>query len=306
MVLRNIPLKWSRKHRTRLQKAAGVAKVDLLCTALTWQLLRDQAKSPFSSIEFPGLAKEGTPDREMLRISLTGPQAGAVHGTNPLAVTSRSLGPSPILSVPGAIRIMSAGDAPGSAAGAAGASGASAKGSRRRTRRALRRRARGAGAGWCPRSRSRPAPASGCCRRCRRAPRRRRPCRSPRWRRWARARAPGAGAPRPGRASRRRRSAELVAVEERRLRHGIGRGPAARRRANLGGGPRRCARRGTGRRPALAGPCGPAARRPAGSPRRGRAMGGEAGERRDRAPGGPGRRSRRWREPRSPPAGPGR
>ena len=73
MVLRNIPLKWSRKHRTRLQKAAGVAKVDLLCTALTWQV-SDQAKSPFSSIEFPGLAKEGAPDREMLRISLTGPQ----------------------------------------------------------------------------------------------------------------------------------------------------------------------------------------------------------------------------------------
>ncbi|GGX50049.1 hypothetical protein [Streptomyces chartreusis] len=74
MTFSNIPLKWSRKHRTRLVKAAGVAKVDLVCTALTWRLLRTQARSQWSTVAFPGDAKEGTDDREMLRISLTGPQ----------------------------------------------------------------------------------------------------------------------------------------------------------------------------------------------------------------------------------------
>ncbi|WP_326793953.1 hypothetical protein OHA79_51980 (plasmid) [Streptomyces sp. NBC_00841] len=56
MALRNIPLKWSTKHRTRLEKAAGVAKVDLLCTALTWRMLRTQATTPYSTVGFPGLA----------------------------------------------------------------------------------------------------------------------------------------------------------------------------------------------------------------------------------------------------------
>ncbi|MEV8524942.1 hypothetical protein AB0451_12460 [Streptomyces sp. NPDC052000] len=74
MTLRNIPLKWSKKHRARLEKAAGVAKVDLLCTALTWRLLRTQARSQFSTVAFPEAAKGGTDDREMLRVSLTGPQ----------------------------------------------------------------------------------------------------------------------------------------------------------------------------------------------------------------------------------------
>lgn len=74
MTLRNVPLKWSSAHRTRLEKAAGVAKVDLLCTALTWRLLRTQATYRYSSVKFPGDAKEGTSEQEMLRISLTGPQ----------------------------------------------------------------------------------------------------------------------------------------------------------------------------------------------------------------------------------------
>uniref|UniRef100_A0AAU3I9X0 Uncharacterized protein n=1 Tax=Streptomyces sp. NBC_01393 TaxID=2903851 RepID=A0AAU3I9X0_9ACTN len=74
MVLRNIPLKWSRTHRTRLEKAAGVAQVNLLCTALTWKLLRVQAATQWSTVKFPGEAKEGTKDGEMLRIPLTGPQ----------------------------------------------------------------------------------------------------------------------------------------------------------------------------------------------------------------------------------------
>jgi hypothetical protein len=90
MGLRNIPLKWSKKHRTRLEKAAGVAQVDLLCTALTWRLLRTQARSQFSTMQFPGAAKEGTSDKEMIRVSLTGPQLAqfierTLWGTLPMA-----------------------------------------------------------------------------------------------------------------------------------------------------------------------------------------------------------------------------
>ncbi|MCQ8835796.1 hypothetical protein [Streptomyces malaysiensis] len=75
MTLRNVHLKWSKKHRTRLEKAAaGVAKVDLLCTALTWRMLRVQAASQFSTVKFPGEAKQGTTDKAMVRVPLTGPQ----------------------------------------------------------------------------------------------------------------------------------------------------------------------------------------------------------------------------------------
>ncbi|MFZ3596908.1 hypothetical protein [Streptomyces sp. BH104] len=90
MTIRNIPLKWSKKHRIRLEKAAGVAKVDLLCTALTWRLLRAQARTQWSTVTFPEGAKKGTDDREMLRISLTGPQLAqfmerTLWGTLPMA-----------------------------------------------------------------------------------------------------------------------------------------------------------------------------------------------------------------------------
>jgi hypothetical protein len=93
VALRNISLKWSKKHRVRLQKAAGVAKVDLLCTALTWGLLRDQARSQFSTIAFPGPAEKGTPDKEMLRVPLTGPQLAqfmerTLWGTLPMAAST--------------------------------------------------------------------------------------------------------------------------------------------------------------------------------------------------------------------------
>lgn len=95
MTLRNVPLKWSRRHRTRLEKAAGVAKVDLLCTNLTWRLLRLQAASRYSSVKFPGEAKEGTSDKEMLRIPLTGPQLAqlmerTLWGTLPMAANTPS------------------------------------------------------------------------------------------------------------------------------------------------------------------------------------------------------------------------
>jgi hypothetical protein len=65
MGLRNIPLKWAMKHRTRLEKAAGVAQVDLLCTALTWRLRRTQARSQLSTMQFPppGPARRAPPAR---------------------------------------------------------------------------------------------------------------------------------------------------------------------------------------------------------------------------------------------------
>jgi hypothetical protein len=93
MTLRNIPLKWSRRHRTRLEKAAGVAKVDLLCTALTWRLLRIQAATQWSSVKFPGEAKDGTSEDEMLCIHLTGPQLAqlmerTLWGTLPMAANT--------------------------------------------------------------------------------------------------------------------------------------------------------------------------------------------------------------------------
>ncbi|MFE6889259.1 hypothetical protein [Streptomyces sp. NPDC057694] len=72
------------------QPIDDAAKVDLLCTALMWGLLRAQVRTQWSTVAFPEAAEKGTDDREMLRISPTGPQLAqfmerTLWGTLPMA-----------------------------------------------------------------------------------------------------------------------------------------------------------------------------------------------------------------------------
>ncbi|WP_433894847.1 hypothetical protein [Streptomyces sp. CA-111067] len=62
----------SKNHRIRLEKAAGVTTVNLVCTVLTWEKLRSQAIMQFGSV-LPS-APTGQESNALIRIPLTGPQ----------------------------------------------------------------------------------------------------------------------------------------------------------------------------------------------------------------------------------------